>query len=91
MGTTISRTLAFTDDARLPRDLAISATLAFCLTILLSRMRLASVHGPSLLRLQPRPYEPADGFGASDWINAMYTTKDRPKAVSDQLLFAPPG
>lgn len=33
----ISRTLAFTDPARLPRDLVISATLAFCLTILLSR------------------------------------------------------
>jgi hypothetical protein len=41
----ISRTLAFTDPTRLPRDLAISATLAFCLTILLSRMRSALVHG----------------------------------------------
>ena len=40
----ISRTLAFTGPTRLPRDLAISAALAFCLTIVSSRSMIGLCH-----------------------------------------------
>ena len=74
----ISRTFAFTDPTRLPRDLAISATLAFCLTVLLSRMRSASVHGLVI----SSPSAPARPDGG--WLTAT-----RASSLFFDRLFSP--